>query len=265
MSHARSAVRVILCSAIAVVLSGLATPLPAQTSSGPAAGEAALRKRVADFYGLMRLRKSAEAEAYVTSDTLDEFRIMPNGEFVGASIRSLELAKDSLSATVMIDLVVSSAAIPVPFQLPRKTSWKLEDGLWKIAIPAQSMEQSGVGIMFPHGGGQAVVKPPETDLKFPSPTAEIPRIKQGEKKLVTYSFRNAAKHPVSILEIKSDCTCIVLKSGKRTFQPDEAGELTIEFDSSGHVYRFSQSIVVRTDPGKQEVRLLLAADIAPNY
>src|SRR5689334_15553781 len=91
----------------------------AQTAP-PSDAEAALRKRVAEFYAYMKVKRTVDAEKYVTADTLDQFRIMPAGDFVSAVINSIDMAADKKSAEVMIDLLVSSATLPIPFAFPRK-------------------------------------------------------------------------------------------------------------------------------------------------
>lgn len=233
-------------------------------SSGKRDDDAALRNRVADFYALMRLKKAADAEKFVTSDTLDQFRLMPNGEFLAAEIDSIEMGKDQNSASVLINLVVSNASIPVPFKLPRKTNWRIEEGNWKIVIPSQTIEQSGPGVIF-GGSRQTSQNPPKFDLEFPKSIVNLTPIRQGEKKLATFAFTNSANHPVTIVDVKSDCICIVLKSGKKTYQPGEAGELVLEFDSSNYAYDYRQTVAVITDPGKQIINLLLSASISPKY
>jgi hypothetical protein len=227
----------------------------------PSDAESALRKRVADFYAVMRVKRTTDAEKYVTADTLDQFRIMPAGDFVSATIDSIDMAADKKSAAVMINLLVSSATVPVPFAFPRKTNWRLEADGWKIVIPAQTMESSGPSVMFP--GGNKGAAPPQTDLNFAEPLVEIVQIKEGEKKLARFSFTNTGTQPVTITNVLSDCKCIIWKADKKIYKPGEKGEVVVEFDSTGLQYRYSQSIKVITTPGNQEIMLMLSANISP--
>ena len=227
----------------------------------PSDAEAALRKRVAEFYALMKVKRTADAEKYVTADTLDQFRLMPAGDFVSAEISSIDMAADKKAAAVLINLLVSSATVPVPFAFPRKTNWRQEADGWKIVIPSQTIESSGAGVMFP--GSSKSAAPPKTELSFAQPIADITPIREGEKKLAKFAFTNTASHPVTITEVVSDCKCILLKSEKKTYKPGEKGEVVVEFDSTGLKYRYSQSIKVITSPGRQEVMLMLSANISP--
>jgi hypothetical protein len=242
---------------IVVALSSLAWG----QAPAPSDAEASLRKRVAEFYALMKVKRTTDAEKYVTADTLDQFRIMPAGDFVNATIDSIAMAADKKSAAVMINLLVSSATVPVPFAFPRKTNWRLEADGWKIVIPAQTMESSGPSVMFP--GGNKPAAPPKTDLTFAEPLLEIAQIKEGEKKLARFSFTNTGAQPVTIRDVLSDCKCIAWKSDKKTYKPGEKGEVVVEFDSTGLKYRYSQSLKVITSPGNQEIMLMLSANIAP--
>ena len=240
----------------------------AQSSAGlmaqaPAGAENALRKRVGEFYALMKLKKATEAEKYVTAETLDQFRLMPNGEFLNAEISSIEWNADKSAAAVMINIMVSSATIPVPFSLPRKTDWKLTSDGWQIVIPPQASMPSGGEQMFP-GHGESVA-PAKTDLEFPHPIVDLTPIRQGEKKSVSFSFTNTSQHPVTVTDVKSDCKCIVLKSVKKTYKPGEKGELVFEFDSSDFSYEYRQSIAVFTNPEDQRVNLMLSASISPRH
>ncbi len=223
--------------------------------------ETTLRRRVAEFYALMKAKRSAEAERLVTADTLEQFRLMPNGEFLGVEVDSMEISKDGKSATININLLVSSATLPVPFQLPRKTNWRLESDGWRIVIPQQTME-SGASSMFKSTAPQSG-KLPSFDLQFTQPIVDVTPIKQGEKKIAKFSFTNSAAHPVTIVNIEADCGCVVMKTVKKTYKPGEAGELEMEFDSTKYAYDFGQTVAIITEPGNQRINLLLKASVAP--
>ena len=233
-------------------------------AQGPPAPEqeVALRKRVAEFYGYLKVKRAAEAEKYVSSDTLEQYRMMPNGDFVSAEIGSVEWGADKKSATVVINLMVSNAAIPMPFSLPRKTDWRLEPDGWKIVIPSQTRTGSDPGIGFP-GNSKPALLPGKPDLTFANPLVDVSPIRQGDKQSAHFSFKNSSDHPVTVETVQFDCKCFKLLSGKKTYKAGEAGEITIEYDSSGHVYKFGESIKVITSPGQQEIMLLLSADVSP--
>ena len=99
--------RMILCLLFVAATIGVGIPSTAAQSKAAATDpEAALRKRVNEFYGLLRVKRVADAEKYVTADTVDQYRIMPQGDFIGVAIESIEFAPDKRSAVVMIYMTV---------------------------------------------------------------------------------------------------------------------------------------------------------------
>jgi hypothetical protein len=190
---------------------------------------------------------------------------MPQGDFIGVAIESIEFAPDKRSAVVMIYMTVSNAVVPVPFQLPRKTNWQLAKDGWRIAIPVQTTEM-GTDVIFPNKGGKATAPPPKLDLIFDNYVLDFNPIKQGEVKVVKATFTNSTDHPITVMGVKSDCDCITMKSEKQTYKPGEKGEIAIQFDSKDYQYEYKQSIaLVLNPPGKHDVTLLLSARIAPKY
>ena len=196
--------RMILCLLFVAATIGVGIPSTAAQSKAAATDpEAALRKRVNEFYGLLRVKRVADAEKYVTADTVDQYRIMPQGDFIGVAIESIEFAPDKRSAVVMIYMTVSNAVVPVPFQLPRKTNWQLAKDGWRIAIPVQTTEM-GTDVIFPNKGGKATAPPPKLDLIFDNYVLDFNPIKQGEVKVVKATFTNSTDHPITVMGVKSD-------------------------------------------------------------
>ncbi|MSO19103.1 MAG: DUF1573 domain-containing protein [Acidobacteria bacterium] len=249
---------IMIALAVGIICTGpFAKMSPAQE---PAAAEIALKKRVAEFYSLMRVDRTADAERLVTADTLERFRVMPNGEFLNATVDSIEFNPDGKSATVNILLAVSAAAVPVPFQLPRKTNWRLESDGWRIIIPAP-MEHSDCA-MFRN----CAPKPGDLlklDLQFTQPVVDLTPIKQGEKKIAKFAFTNSSDHSVTIEDVQADCACVTMKTQKKAYKAGEASEIELEFDSTKYAYAFGQTVAIITEPGNQRINLLLKASVTP--
>jgi hypothetical protein len=222
--------------------------------------EAGLRKAVAEFYTLLKARRNVEAERLVTSDTLERFRSMPNGEFLSAQIQSIQFSNDEKSAIVNIGLLVSAANVPVPFELPRKTEWRLEAGGWRIVIPPPP--EDGTTSMFKNSASLGGDRP-KLDLEFGQPIVDLTPIKQGDKKIAKFAFTNSSAHPVTIVNVEADCGCVAMKTEQRTYKPGETGQLELEFDSTKYAYEFGQTVAVITEPGSQRINLLLRASVAP--
>jgi hypothetical protein len=222
----------------------------------PNPGEKGLQDRVAIFYGYLKDHRKTEAERYVTKDTLDDFRLMPVGDFLAAQIDGMKISPDGKTAEVGIVLTISQANLPAPFAMPRKTNWRLDSDGWKIVIPKQGMTSS-TEMMF---RSNTKSKP---DLVFVKPVQDLSPIKQGEKKIARFAFSNSSDHPVRVLAMLSDCDCLSLKSPKKTYAPGESGEIEVEFDSSNFKYAYAQTVVVVTDPGEQKVNLLVNAMVDP--
>jgi hypothetical protein len=224
----------------------------------------ALKKRAAEFYSLLLQNKVHEAESYVTADTLQDFRRLSNTPFLGFNVESIELDAGGKAATVLTQIFVLTPVSPQPIQYPRRSAWRLEEGNWFFVArePVQPIQGQMPGQMRGTMPPSANL-PPAGDLRFLATTADLGILRQGDKREARFSFTNVTDHPVTITSVDGSCPCLRLLTDKKTYAPGETGELVLEFDSQDYLRAYSQTVVVRTDPGNLRTELLVKADIQP--
>ena len=73
---------------------------------------------------------------------------------------------------------------------------------------------------------------------------DLGKIEQGEKRKVSFRFKNVGKSDLILIEVKPSCGCTVADFPKNPFKPGEEGVFTAEFNSAGKLGRFSKAIEV---------------------
>jgi len=225
-----------------------------------AAPEQALKTRVEQFYTLLRTRQVSKAQTYATKESRDRLADEPQNPFLAFKVGAVRVEPDGKTGQVSVELTVMAPSMGTPMPFERKTEWTLEDGEWRIKVPARPPEMS-IESMMGMTGDAEVAKPEE--LKFKGYTYGFGVLKPGEKTTATFPFTNIAKHDVTISEIKTGCDCLAAKIQKKTYKPGESGELAIEFDSTNYEYVYAQSIVVLTIPGDIKTILEVHGEVVP--
>ena len=225
--------------------------------------EQALRARVEDFYSRMQLSRWAQAEAYVTEESKDDFRNESKKPFLGFQVESVKLDSDGGSATVVVRLQVFTAFSPAPIPFPRTTQWRLVDGLWYVVAPKPrpGRLQSAFGSLQGKSSSAAARQPEE--LKFKGRHYDLGRFQSGQVKLARFPFTNVTDHVVTLTAVLTGCECLQVKTEKKEYEPGESGELMIEFDPTDYKYKYEQTVVVKTDPGDLTTYLHIRAFVLP--
>jgi len=221
-----------------------------------------LRGRVQEFYELLRTRQFSKAEALATKDSRERLRDQSLSPYMGFRILSAQLNPDGLSAKVNVEFTVIAAYMGGPMPMERQTTWRLEDNEWRIFVPQPpTTAASTLEGMMASSPGAKPDKPEE--LKFKGHRFGLGVMKPGDVGTAAFPFTNISDHDVTITEIATDCDCIKVKPGKRLYKPGESGELVFDFDSSKFEYQYSQTMVVKTDPGEIKSYLQINAEVVP--
>jgi uncharacterized protein DUF1573 len=232
----------------------MACPLP----EGNSEREQALKRRVQEFYSLLQTGNRAQAEPFLTADSVETFRTEKNVAFAGFEIQSLKLEPDGTSATVQVQIESFSPLFPAPLPMLLTNRWVLADGVWRFTIPKQSVQ----GIS-PFKSEARNTPSPAAELKFKGHRYHFGRIIQGQVKVARFPFANETTHVVRIADVVTGCDCLTVKLPKKEYQPGESGTLEVRFDSSGHTYVYGQTVVLKTDPGTSPEYLTVDAIIDP--
>lgn len=221
-----------------------------------------LKRRVEEYYTLLLSSRVADAEAYVTKDSVENFRRLKNNAFVSFKVKAVNLDAEGTSAEVetTVYFISPQAAEPLPFQ--RKTNWRLEDGEWRLFLPIVK-PRSLENVYVP---GQPLRKrstaPAPVDLQFAENRVSLGTVYTDERPKVRFSFTNTSDHPVQI-EVQTGCECLRAIEDDKTYQPGESGEVAIQFDPTGYLFFYKQTVTVKTEPGGRSHPLLIEARVLP--
>lgn len=73
---------------------------------------------------------------------------------------------------------------------------------------------------------------------------DLGKIEQGEKRKVSFRFKNVGSSDMLLLEVRPSCGCTIADYPKNPFKPGEEGVFTAEFNSAGKLGEFTKSIEV---------------------
>jgi len=79
-----------------------------------------------------------------------------------------------------------------------------------------------------------------------------------------FCYTNSGSAPVTIVQVKSSCGCMVPRVQEPTVAPGSGGKLTVEVDLQGRSGYFRKEVLVSTDDGA-EIPLFIEADIPQLY
>ena len=90
---------------------------------------------------------------------------------------------------------------------------------------------------------------------------EIMKGDQAEVR-VTFPFKNAGDHPVTIMAVQTSCGCTTAGLSKKTYAAGESGQIAVAFDVGERIGLQQKYITVTTDePHQPPIRLLLQVNI----
>ncbi len=235
-----------------------AVSFPCQISAQPQgvpAYEQALRDRVNKFYGLMRLGRFDDAEAFITDDTKPNFREEPKGPFLSFEIVGIKFETQGSAgptrARVTVSLEIFTPPNPQTVSRQAITPWIRAGDTWLLESPKFKNAD------FRDLTKSAPRKPlPPVEVKFEKDRFAMGNVIRGQKATARFAFKNISDHPVS-LEVSTFCDCLVVKNLKAEYKPGESGEFTVEFDSTEYLDEYAQTIVAKSSPGGAETHLLI--------
>lgn len=241
-------VAILVCSSVLLVG-------PFLSRATEASREAALRKRVEEFYRLLQQGNRAEAEKYVVEESRKSLgkeypELVPRFE-----IDSIQLDADGQQATVMVRVEAFMPSLAKPVLIPRSTRWRLVEGTWYVILPKQEAKPA------------ARRGPPPPEIKFETLHQDLGTTQPGHIKTARFPFTNISNHVVTIAQVLTGCDCLKARDDKKTYKPGETGELIVDFDPAGAQFEldnvaFSQTITVKTDPGGAITPLIITCRVS---
>jgi len=84
-------------------------------------------------------------------------------------------------------------------------------------------------------------------LQWDRKLVELQASPEEEMVGLLFPFRNAGKHPVSIVKLASSCGCTTVTVAKRDYAPGEHGELAVVFEIGSRTGLQEKTVAVTTD------------------
>jgi hypothetical protein len=246
-------------------LLGRAGPLIAASSS-----EEALRARVEQCFTALQQGEWAKVEKYLTKDSKPIFRTQTKRPLLAYKIQSIKLEPDGQSATVVVQVPLAAPAMPRPILVSNTTLWRLQNRVWRWELSRPQPNASARQDLF--SMASKPMPPPgplpaSKDLKFESTWCGLGNVQSGDILVAKFPFKNVSTHSVTLGDIQLGCDCLRLKTQQKEFKPGESATLEIEFNPASLQLpmeeSFTQTIVLKTEPGGQYVLLTIGARVAP--
>jgi len=99
-------------------------------------------------------------------------------------------------------------------------------------------------------------------ISFDSTTAHFGKLVIGEKFSHTYKFTNAGKSPLIISQVTPSCGCTTPKDwSKDPILPGEAGQISVEFNSTGFPGKIDKSVSVLTNCLPRTINLSISGEV----
>lgn len=89
--------------------------------------------------------------------------------------------------------------------------------------------------------------PVQAQLKWDQPIQEFHRVPEDKEIYAHYAFHNNTAAPVTIKSLKSSCGCTTAHLDKKTYAPNESGEVMIHFVFGDRKGYYRKTVTVTTD------------------
>ena len=102
-------------------------------------------------------------------------------------------------------------------------------------------------------------------VMFSEDRADLGDIRQGDKVVHIFKFRNSGNQALVIENVLTTCGCTVPEWPKKPLAPGEVGQLKVVFDSTGKIGRQNKTITMRSNALGQFHRVRIAAMVMPPH
>jgi hypothetical protein len=98
--------------------------------------------------------------------------------------------------------------------------------------------------------------PANAQLKWDHPVQEFRRVPEDKEINARYTFTNMSAAPVTIKSLRSSCGCTTAHLEKKTYAPNEKGEVVIRFVFGDRKGPYRKTVTVTTDDKNAEPTVL---------
>ena len=209
----------------------LVLPLGAQ-SRKQAALEKQLAKRVQEVYQLFVSGDWDRITPYISEDTRSIWTTQPKSTIDAFQLDTIEVAPDGKSAKVNVMTTFRVVQVPgAPFHQGQKSDWVYGKGRWFLKIkrppPLTNFFKSTSNVPAP---GQ-VTSPfifTENPVKMRIPEA-------GAESVATVRFQNVTPLPVTLENLRTNCSCLRVTSDIMMVHPTVDATLTLTYKAPANL------------------------------
>ncbi len=105
---------------------------------------------------------------------------------------------------------------------------------------------------------------PKTTVQFEESEYNFGKIKEGDKVVHNFKFKNTGKEPLIINSAKGSCGCTVPEWPKEPIAPGASGEIKVEFNSKGKSGQQSKSVTIMANTDPNPSHLTIKGDVTPD-
>ncbi len=102
-----------------------------------------------------------------------------------------------------------------------------------------------------------------TTVKWLDSVQNFGKVRDGEKVLVTFHFKNTGSNPLIISSVQASCGCTVPSKPEEPIAPGAEGQIKAEFNSSGRVGKATKNLTVYCNTKEQNYLLLFEGEVLP--
>jgi hypothetical protein len=96
----------------------------------------------------------------------------------------------------------------------------------------------------------------QAELKWDHPIQQFHRVPEDKEILAHYTFKNVGTTPITIKTLRSSCGCTTAHLDKKTYAPDESGEVIVRFVFGDRKGWYRKGVAVTTDEKSAEPQTL---------
>lgn len=102
-------------------------------------------------------------------------------------------------------------------------------------------------------------------IEVPNAVFDFGTVSEGEKIAHTFKIKNSGAAALTIDRVVPDCGCTVSTASTKVIEPEDSGEISVEFDTTGFSGQKVKTVRIYTnDPEQETVMLSLRGEISPD-
>jgi len=118
------------------------------------------------------------------------------------------------------------------------------------------------GLMF-NAAAQENAKTGGAKIVFAKQSHDFGDITQGEKVKTVFTFTNDGTEPLVLSKVATTCGCTAPSWPREPVMPGEAGEIEVEFNSSGKMGMQNKVITVYSNATNPNARVKITTNVLP--